>query len=432
MRRKLVLFDQIQYLLSGPKSAFSASHNGARLIGAIFYYCSEASRDDIVPSQWYEELFPKLSKLSCLLKNVDLVDGRFIDVNNHSIVRDERMLRRMLKFKAIARAFLGAPSVQEELKRNMEIAMSGIKHKPPLSFSKSSEREPMVISSLKPISDFLGISAQQRKELRLTVCSQVARHQIWTNALEEILKGLKLEIEFLKCYCPRKGVHMGEQIVSTCLSFLSETANCHDQESSSSWMRPKPIRVVDCPSSSTHKWEEVLEMFNDLINCLRDEKELSFHVSKVEVMREGLNQIKDLSVDKNIPYTEVRHQEGLVQKRLMKTLGHSSRCLFTLLQYYLYGTMSNMEVEISGGLHQVGGRDKFFLCMGKLVTSDEENMIWSGIKQLDRALGIFKFAWETAGMKGTLELQGHIWCVGAKCRMLTYRGNLFFVHGISL
>ncbi|KAI5354955.1 hypothetical protein L3X38_007850 [Prunus dulcis] len=64
--------------------------------------------------------------------------------------------------------------------------------------------------------------------------------------------------------------------------------------------------------------------------------------------------------------------------------------------------------------------------------SDEEEMVWSGVRQLDRALRLFKFVWERAGMKEALQLQGHIWCVGAEGRTLTYRGNTFFVHGIHV
>ncbi|GAB2212496.1 hypothetical protein Droror1_Dr00020467 [Drosera rotundifolia] len=243
------------------------------------------------------------------------------------------------------------------------------------------------------MSEFLGISAQQRKVLRLSVCSQVARHQIWISALEDFLNGLKFEMEYLKCHSPRKGIHIGEQIVSSCLSFLSGIANCRDLEAAS-WMRPKPIRVVDC--QLTHK----LRIFN--------------------------------SVEKNIAYKEVRHQESLIHKRLVKTLGHSSKCLFTLLHCYLYGAMGDMEIEVLGDLHQVGACDRFCLCMGKVMTSDEENLIRSGIKQLHRNLGLFKFAWEASQMMGNLELQGHIWCVGAQYRTLTYKGTSFFVHGINL
>ena len=150
-------------------------------------------------------------------------------------------------------------------------------------------------------------------------------------------------------------------------------------------------------------------------------------------MKEGLTQIKDVLVDRDIGYKEVQHHESLVQKKLLKTLGHSSQCLFTLLRYYLHGTVRDLEVEISGGMYEIGDKDKLCLCMGKIITSVEEKMIWHGIKQLDRALGLFNFVWETAGVKNKkLELQGHLWCVGPESKTLTYKGNLFIIHGISL
>lgn len=125
-------------------------------------------------------------------------------------------------------------------------------------------------------------------------------------------------------------------------------------------------------------------MFRDLIKYLKNEEGLSFHVSKLEAMKEGLCQIKDIIIDRDIGYREVQHREGLVQKRLLKTLGHSSRCLFTLLRYYLHRTIRDMEVDVCGGLCEIGEKDKLCLYMGKLLTSVEENMIWSGIKQLDQ------------------------------------------------
>uniref|UniRef100_A0A7N2MTV0 Uncharacterized protein n=1 Tax=Quercus lobata TaxID=97700 RepID=A0A7N2MTV0_QUELO len=56
----------------------------------------------------------------------------------------------------------------------------------------------------------------------------------------------------------------------------------------------KVVRYTICPqlapakvvgSSASHKWEDVLEMFNDLIECLKSEKELCLLVGKVEVMK---------------------------------------------------------------------------------------------------------------------------------------------------
>ncbi|KAG9147091.1 hypothetical protein Leryth_005329 [Lithospermum erythrorhizon] len=44
--------------------------------------------------------------------------------------------------------------------------------------------------------------------------------------------------------------------------------------------------------------------------------------------------------------------------------------------------------------------------MGKILTSTDEKMVQNGVKQLDKALKLFKFVWETAGMKGDLEKIG--------------------------
>lgn len=412
-----------------PKYVPKSWKNGGWHLIAAFHHHSESSYERILPQELYEDMFARLTKLTNLLKNVDLVDGRLLDVNDNSTVNDERLLLRMHQFKALTRAFLGHPSVQQEIMKNVKVAMAGRKCNPPFCFANPIERDPMIISSLTKVCNFLNISTQQRKTVRFTICPQVAQHRIWTGALEEILMGLKTDLELLDDHSPSQGKLLGKQIVSTCLNFLAETA-CRKDGDASSWMRPKPSKPVDSPS--THKWEEVLEMFNDLINYLKAEKGLLFHVSKLEVMKEGLTQIKDVLVDRDIGYREVQYHESMVQKKLLKTLGHSSRCLFTLLRYYLHGTIRDMEVDVTGALCDMGDKDKLCLYMGKTMASFEERMIWSGIKQLDRALRLFKFVWETAGSKGSLELQGHLWCVGAKSRALTYRGNLFIIHGISL
>ncbi|KAI8569050.1 hypothetical protein RHMOL_Rhmol02G0247900 [Rhododendron molle] len=134
---------------------------------------------------------------------------------------------------------------------------------------------------------------------------------------------------------------------------------------STSWMRLSPSKVSGSPVS--HKWEDILEMFNDLINCLRKEKEKLFHFPKLEMLK---------------------------------------------------------------WIYENSGKGRFCLCLGKFFTSGEEKTVQKGVKQLDRALGLFKYVWETAGMKGDLELQGHLWCVGAKETTVTHRGNRFFIHGI--
>jgi hypothetical protein len=195
-------------------------------------------------------------------------------------------------------------------------------------------------------------------------------------------------------------------------------------------MKFSPSKIVN--SSDTQKWEDLLAMFNDLIKCCKSETRLKMHVAKVEVMKEGLLHIKDITIDNSIAYKDARYLQILVQKKLSKTLGHSSGCLFTLLKYYLYGRVTDIEVDLCGGIYRNGNDSRFCLSMGRILTSDSERMVGRGVKQLDRALGLFKFVWETAGMKGNLDLQGHLWCVGADDRMLRYRGNIYFVHGICL
>lgn len=367
-----------------------------------------------------------LLKLTHLLRDLDLMDGKLVNINDNASVFDENLLSKMQEFKSIVRTYIGYSETQLSLKKVLMSAEPGLE--PRLLFSKASEKQPMIVNSLTKVCNFLDISAQRRKEVRLSITPQVTQHQIWAGAIEETLKALKSDMDVLNQRGIGKVDNIGQQVVVTCLKFL-DTATSYDPESTS-WMRPAPAKVISSPASQ--KWEDVLEMFNDLISCLRNEKELASHLAKLEVMKEGLSQIKDVLIDKNIGYRETRYQESLVSKKLSKTLGHSSPCLFTLLLYYLYGNVKDIEVELCGGVNCNEGGNKHCLYMGKILILDEERMVWSGVKQLDRALGLFKLVWETSGMKESLEVQGHLWCVGAETRSLTYKGNMFFVHGIGL
>jgi hypothetical protein len=425
-----MVYKYLQKLVHGAK-CLETKQNGALYVNVMLYHCSEVSHSHQEPlnCEWYEKTFPKVAKLSHLLRNVDWVDGGLVDVSDNSIFFDGQIEQKLKTFKSLARIFIGSPSVQQTVQKNvMAFSAASTNCTPFVCFSSPSEREPMIVNSLNHVSNFLNVSAQQRKLVRFTVSPQVTQQRIWTGALEEILNGLKYELDMLNCRCSSKGIKMGQQIVSSCLKFLADTAISSDHDSTS-WMRLAPVKVVD--SSASHKWEDVLEMFNDLIGCLKSERELCFLVAKLEIMKEGLSQIRDVLIDKSIGYKEARHQESLVQKKLSKTLGHSSKCLFTLLLYYLYGHVRDIEVDLCGGIYSIG-ENRFCLCMGRILTTKEDNIVWSGVRQLDRALGLYKFVWEAAGMKGILELQGHLWCVGAEGRMLTYRGNMFFVHGISV
>ncbi|KAK6273125.1 hypothetical protein POUND7_010208 [Theobroma cacao] len=359
-------------ILQIPLFSFTYSHvlaSGFRLFGRL-----GESHGEVFPYEWYEKSFSKLTRLAHFLKDVDLVDGRLVNVNDDSIIIEDHIEHKMRTFKSLARIFIGSPSVQLVLKKHVS------------TFGKPSEREPMIVNSLTKVSNVLNVTAQQRKLVRLKICPQITQHRIWTGAIEKILNELKSEIDLLNCQFPSKGTKMGGQIVSSCLKFLAESAVSYDPDSAS-WMRLSPAKVVDPPS---RKWDDVLEMFTDLINCLKSEKGWLYHATKIEIMKEGLSQIKDVLVDNSIGYKDARHQESLVR---------------------------DIEVDLNGAIYGNGSENRFTLCMGRILTSNEEKMFWSGVKQLDRALGLFKFVWETAGMKGILELQGHLWCVGSEERI---------------
>lgn len=380
------------------------------------------------PQEWREAAFSKMKKWSHQLKDLDLIGGRLVSIHDHSRIFNEKLERKMLTFKSIGRELILLPSMQETLKSNLMHSPADQRYNEFEYFTGPHEREALTVSSLTKVADVLNITAQQRKVVRKNVGPQVTQHKIWTGALIEILNGLKSEVEALSQRGSSKEMMLSQQILASCLKIL-ESAMSHDVESSS-WMRFPPTKGAD--SKHSPKWGDALEMCIDLVNCLSDEDHLAFHLSKLELMKEGLFQIRDVLIDKSIGYKESRYQEHLVQKRLTKALGHSSKCLFTLLMYYLYRTVVDVEMEVRGGVHVVGIGGKVCLYVGKILTVDEEEVVRSGVKRLDAAMGLFKFVWESAGVKGELEVQGHLWCVGARNRSFTYRGNVYLVHAIDL
>ncbi|CAA0838014.1 Unknown protein [Striga hermonthica] len=390
----------------------------------------EEYQGEVLPSEWHAKAFSRLRKWGPSLKNLDLIGGRLVNTDDGSRVFDKQLERKMQAFKSFSRALIELPSTKEIMRNNFLSTFPDAQGKEIHYFDKPHERDALTVNSLTKVADILSISPQQRKVVRHKICPQVTNHQLWAGALVEILNQLKSEIEGLNRAHSGLSKEMGlaQQVVVNCLKSLGPAVT-HDPESSS-WMRLKPKKVVD--SNEPAKWEEVLEMATDLINCLSEENELAFHILKLEVMKEGLYQIRDVVIDRGIGYKEARYQEHLVQKNLIKGLGYSSRCLFTLLMYYLYGSVWDIEVDVRGGVFGSSGGKGVCLYMGKILTVDEEKVVLDGVKQLDRALGLFKFVWESAEMKGDLELQGHLWCVGAENRVVKYRGNKYFVHEINL
>ncbi|XP_019258819.1 PREDICTED: uncharacterized protein LOC109237032 [Nicotiana attenuata] len=204
------------------------------------YHCPEEANDESLPSEWYEKAFSKLTKLSHLLKHVDFVDSKLVNVNDCSRVYDESLEQKMSTFKSLARTIIGCPSMQEMIKKNVMEALADTQYDQPVYFSKASKREAIAIDSLTKKSNLLNVSAQQRKLVRQSICAQVTKYPISTGALEEILSGLKSEIDFPNSRCPSKEFNMVQQIVTICQKFL-ESATSYDPESTS-WMRLAPAK----------------------------------------------------------------------------------------------------------------------------------------------------------------------------------------------
>ncbi|KAK3119923.1 hypothetical protein QOZ80_9AG0677950 [Eleusine coracana subsp. coracana] len=323
---------------------------------------------------------------------------------------------------------------------------------------------PTSLSSLTRVCDVLGVSAQRRKAVRLTVCPQVTQHHAWRGALDAVLRDLQADVAASLDPLPPSS-QMAEQIATACTRFLSATGD--ESSSTPSWMRPAPFKKPKpaagssssppAPASPSKKWQEVLDMFTDLAKTLdsadADPLLAALHAGKVEAMKEGLYQIRDVAVERDVAFKEARRQDCLVQYRLSKGLGHSSRCLFTLLLFYLYGTVRDIDVHLTKCVSGGKGGDNVAVHAAIFLTQGDELAVRAGIKQLSQALGVFRFVWEAAhshtdgasdsgkgvsvvkkkteDTKGVLELQGHLWGFGVEEKELTYRGEMFHVHQIQ-
>ncbi|WOL04046.1 hypothetical protein Cni_G12767 [Canna indica] len=387
---------------------------------AFYHQIDEFSGEELLPSEWYTAAYAKILRLTHVLKDIRKSDGRLFSINGNTAISDDYFISHMQTFESLAKIFIRPTLLQRYQKKTNKPAAP---FRSSAVFSKPSERNSMMLNSLTEVCDFLNVSAQKRKHVRLAICPQVTQHHIWRGALEEVLRDVKNEMDLS---CHSTAFQMGEQILSCCIKFLTDINN-PSCSASPSWMRPAPLNKVQ-KSQPSRKWEEVLQMIDDLSKVLEKEQKLAYHLSKLDIMKEGLHQIKDIFVERDMSHKEVQLQDCLIQKKLSKNLGHSSKCLFILLLYYLHGTVREIEVEVCGGLYSCGG--KTYLCIGKILTSSDEASIRSGIMQLNRAFSVFQFVWQTAEMDGILELQGHVWCPEADERSLTYKGNMYFVHGL--
>ncbi|XWS70852.1 hypothetical protein CRYUN_Cryun03dG0084700 [Craigia yunnanensis] len=62
---------------------------GALDLNPLLYHCTGESYEELLPYEWYEKAFPKLTRLAYFLKDVDFVDGRLSIVINDCIEQNE-------------------------------------------------------------------------------------------------------------------------------------------------------------------------------------------------------------------------------------------------------------------------------------------------------------------------------------------------------
>lgn len=408
------------------------SHRGIHFAPGPSSPADEEEQDQPPPSQrWFRAAYARLLRHAGSLDGVDHADGLPRHVATGFPVACPHAAARAAHFDELAAEFVAAAAA----------ASRG--HPPPRMKATS-------LSSLTRVCDVVGVSAQQRKSVRLTVCPQVTQHHVWRGALEAVLGDLQADMA-ASPDDPSPATQMAEQIVSACSRFLSDTADAA-ASSTPSWMRPTPFKKAASPPPPVRTWQEVLDMFDDLARSLEADSRLDRHTQKVATMKEGLYQIRDIVVERDVAFKEARRQDCLVQRKLSRSLGHSSRCLYTLLLFYLYGIVRDMEVHAGKCASGKGGRD-VTIHAAKFLTGGDELAVRSGVKELSRTLGIFRFVWEAANTgcdaandngkdvvvkkknedtKGMLELQGHIWGIGVEEKTVTYRGDVFYVHQIRL
>jgi hypothetical protein len=379
------------------------------------YHRKKQMKEDTQLSKQEESSSSTLGSLGKGLKNIDLIDGRLAKVADNSIVYDVRIRHEMQEFKHRAQNFI---SSRLSMQDSWALNNSG-KHALHL---EPGERVSITFDSLKAVSDYVGLSVQQRRLVKKAITPQVIQYDNWRKSLEVLVRQLKTDLEAIDK--PSKEVQVGKEATARCTQLLRESLYLSETPS---WVKLTSDKKVHVPSS---KWGDVLELFEIISNVLRGVENLDFYVTALNGMKEGLCLTKYLWLDNDISLQQMHHRQSLIKHKFSQKLGHTSNCLFTLLVFYLFQSVGTIKVDIAGKLYD-GGDNNLYICMGEIVTSADRKMLWRAIKHLDKALSLVKFIYETADMRKKLKLEGHIWTLGTQENMLEYRGNPFFIHGIE-
>lgn len=356
-----------------------------------------------------------LGSLGKGLRNVDLIDERLAKVDDNSVVYDVRIRHEMQEFKCSAQNVIASRLPMQ----NSWALNDSVQH---ALLSEPSERDSITFDSLKVVSEYLRLTVQQRRLVRKAISRQVIQYDNWRKALEELVRQLDTDLKAIDK--PSEALQVGKEATARCTQLFSKSLHLSETPS---WVKLISDKKVHVP---TAKWGDILELFEVISDALRGVETLKFYITKINGMKEGLCHIKDVQLDNNISLQQMHDRQSFVKHKLSQNLGYTSNCLFTLLIFYLFQSIGTIKVDISGGLY--GGRDdNLYICMGEIITSADKKMLWRAIKHLDKALSLVKFIYETADMRKSLKLEGHVWTVGTQENMLEYRGNSFFIHGIE-
>lgn len=390
--------------------------NGSAFNHGHSYHRKKQMEEDTQLSKQDESTFSILGSLGKGLNNVDLIDGRLTKVDDNSVVYDVRIRHEMQEYKCRAQNFIASRLPMQD----SWVLNNSVQH---ALFSEPSERASITFDSLKVVSEYLGLSVQQRRLVRKAISPQVIQYDNWRKALEELVRQLDTDLKTIDK--PSERVQLGKTATARCTQLFSKSLYLSETPS---WAKLPSDKKVHVPTS---KWGDVLELFEVISDVLKGIESLHFYVTKINGMKEGLCHIKDVQLDNNINLQQMHDRQSFVKHKLSQNLGYTSNCLFTLLVFYLFHSVGTIKVDMAGGLY-AGGDGNLSICMGEIVTSADKKMLWRAIKHLDKALNLVKFIYETADNRKSLKLKGHIWTVGTQQEsILEYRGNSFFIHGIE-
>ncbi|KAG5222991.1 glycine cleavage system protein [Salix suchowensis] len=87
------------------------------------FHSSGEIQEEVLPIEWYDKVFPKITELICHLKHVDIIHGRLVNVNDGYVIVDEDIQNKMHTLKSLDFMYVGS---HEWVKVDGKTAIVGI------------------------------------------------------------------------------------------------------------------------------------------------------------------------------------------------------------------------------------------------------------------------------------------------------------------